>query len=204
MADWDRDRYERYGGRDRADRYGRDDYAGRWGSGDYRVNDDRDRAYDRHDYGRDFTSGYGGGYGTTGADYERTSGASGNYFGGGGYGSMRDYDTYRDAGAGAGRQSFRGRGPKNFQRSDERLRELISERLEEHDDIDASDIELTVSNGEVTLNGTVDSRRTKRLAEDLAATTYGIRDVHNNLRVDQGFFDRLKDTMRDTVRGREG
>jgi hypothetical protein len=34
----------------------------------------------------------------------------------------------------------------------------------------------------VTLDGTVDSRRTKNLAEDVAEQ-FGVADVHNNLRV---------------------
>jgi osmotically-inducible protein OsmY len=98
-------------------------------------------------------------------------------------------------------QSFRGRGPKGFQRSDERVRELVSERLEDHDAIDASDIEVTVNSGEVTLSGTVDDRRTKRLAEDVAESVAGVKDVHNNLKVDRNFFSRMADTIRDAVEG---
>jgi hypothetical protein len=96
-------------------------------------------------------------------------------------------------------QTFRGRGPKGFQRSDERVRELVSERLEDHDAIDASDIEVTVNGGEVTLSGTVDDRRTKRLAEDVAESVAGVKDVHNNLKVDRNFFSRMADTIRDAV-----
>jgi osmotically-inducible protein OsmY len=99
------------------------------------------------------------------------------------------------------KQSFRGRGPKGFQRSDERVRELVSERLEDHDAIDASDIEVTVNSGEVTLSGTVDDRRTKRLAEDVAESVAGVKDVHNNLKVDRNFFSRMADTIRDAVEG---
>ncbi|HEY0787114.1 MAG TPA: BON domain-containing protein [Thermoanaerobaculia bacterium] len=78
---------------------------------------------------------------------------------------------------------YSGRGPKGYQRSDERIREEVSERLTDDDRIDASGIELAVANGEVTLAGTVESRRMKRLAEDLAESVRGVRDVHNQLRV---------------------
>ncbi|HXR89686.1 MAG TPA: BON domain-containing protein, partial [Steroidobacteraceae bacterium] len=39
------------------------------------------------------------------------------------------------------------------------------------------------SNGEVTLNGAVDSRQAKRCAEDIADSVSGVRHVQNNLRV---------------------
>ena len=78
---------------------------------------------------------------------------------------------------------FRGRGPKGFQRSDERLREDVSEALAVHGDVDASQIEVGVGAGEVTLDGIVPDRRTKWLAEDCVLAVPGVRDVHNNLRV---------------------
>ena len=77
----------------------------------------------------------------------------------------------------------RGKGPVGYQRSDERLREMISEALADDDQLDASNIEVTVKNGEVTLSGSVDDRRAKRDAEDCACTVSGIRDLQNLLRV---------------------
>jgi osmotically-inducible protein OsmY len=79
--------------------------------------------------------------------------------------------------------SFAGRGPKGYQRSDDRIREDVSDRLAEHPDLDASDMEVKVSKGEVTLTGSVDSRWAKRLAEDLVEACPGVRDVMNHLRV---------------------
>ena len=99
------------------------------------------------------------------------------------------------------RPSFRGRGPKNYRRSDERLRELVSERLEDHEAIDASDMEVEVRDGVVTLTGTIDSRRTKRLAEDVALITTGVRDVQNALKIDPGFFGRMAERVREAVQG---
>ncbi len=81
------------------------------------------------------------------------------------------------------RPSYRGRGPKNYQRSDERIREEVCERLAVDHDIDASEIEVSVSSGVVTLGGSVQDRQMKRLAEDVSELVLGVRDVQNNLRV---------------------
>jgi osmotically-inducible protein OsmY len=83
-----------------------------------------------------------------------------------------------------GRTTFRG-----YRRSDERIREEIYERLMDHPGIDTSDMDVTVSNGEVTLEGTVDDRWEKRLAEDLAESVSGVTDVHNRLRTSNGATD---------------
>jgi osmotically-inducible protein OsmY len=77
----------------------------------------------------------------------------------------------------------RGRGPKGYTRSDERIREDVSDRLTDDWRIDASNIEVMVANGEVTLNGTVESREEKRRAEDIAESVSGVSHVQNNLRV---------------------
>lgn len=90
--------------------------------------------------------------------------------------------TQRSA-AGTGRH--RGRGPKNYTRSDDRIREDVSDRLSDDAHLDASDIEVSVNNGEVTLNGTVDERFAKRHAEDIAESVSGVSHLQNNLRVAQ-------------------
>jgi hypothetical protein len=90
------------------------------------------------------------------------------------YGEMRG----RDAGG-----SHIGRGPRGYQRSDDRIRDEVCERLARHPRIDASDVEVVVGNGEVTFQGTVDSRSAKRLLEDVAESVWGVREVHNQVRV---------------------
>jgi hypothetical protein len=80
-------------------------------------------------------------------------------------------------------QGFRGRGPKNYTRSDERIRDDLCERLSDADDIDASGLSVTVMQGVVTLDGEVPHRRMKHWAEDLAESCSGVRDVDNKLRV---------------------
>lgn len=76
-----------------------------------------------------------------------------------------------------------GKGPQGYKRSDERIKEDISERLAQHGQLDASGITVQVKEGEVTLTGTVDSRQAKRLAEDIVESCSGVGDVQNQLRV---------------------
>jgi hypothetical protein len=79
-----------------------------------------------------------------------------------------------------------GRGPEGYQRSDERIMEDVCERLTQHGQLDASRIRVEVRDCEVTLEGTVDSRGAKRMAEDAVESVSGVRDVQNNLRIRQG------------------
>ena len=78
--------------------------------------------------------------------------------------------------------SHRGRGPKNWKRSDESIREEIHHRMTEHHELDASDIDVNVNESEVTLQGSVSDRHAKRLAEDICHDCRGVRDVHNKLK----------------------
>jgi hypothetical protein len=85
----------------------------------------------------------------------------------------------------AGEQAdHRGKGPSGYRRSDARILEDISDRLTADSRVDASRIEVAVTDGEVTLAGEVDSKYAKRRAEDCADSVYGVRHVQNNLRVD--------------------
>jgi len=80
---------------------------------------------------------------------------------------------------------YAGRGPRGYRRSDERIREDINDHLTEDWYVDASDVEVTVNNGLVTLTGRVDSRDDKRRAEDIAESVSGVMDVSNQLRVER-------------------
>ncbi|MBA3893082.1 MAG: BON domain-containing protein [Gemmatimonadales bacterium] len=71
------------------------------------------------------------------------------------------------------------------------VREDVNEELTRHPDINASEIDVKVENGEVTLTGKVEDRHQKRLAEDLAERCSGVNDIHNQLKVDKGFFAKL-------------
>ena len=98
---------------------------------------------------------------------------------------------YADVASEHRRGRFFGRGPKGYRRSSERIQEEISDRLMTHPDIDASDIEVRVGDGVVTLMGTVEDRHEKRLAEYIAEDALGVDDVDNQLKVRHGFWATL-------------
>jgi BON domain-containing protein len=152
-------------------------------------------SYGRGYEGTDRESGWGGSMSGYGSSSQRFSGPSstgsrGQEFGGGygysGFGSSSGYSGYSEGQFGTGsrtRGRYTGRGPKNYTRSDDRIREDVSDRLEQHGEIDATEIEVRVENGEVTLEGTVEDRRMKRLAEDVVEDCPGVKQVHNRIRV---------------------
>lgn len=94
------------------------------------------------------------------------------------YSSFRDDDFYSERDRG-----FYGRGPKNWKWSDDRVKEQVSEALYRNYDVDASEIEVDVKDGVVTLTGSVDSRDAKRTAEACIENLNGVRDVNNRLRI---------------------
>ncbi|HEX8059654.1 MAG TPA: BON domain-containing protein [Cyclobacteriaceae bacterium] len=79
--------------------------------------------------------------------------------------------------------NHRGKGPKGFTRTDERIKEDINCRLTDDAYVDASNIEIGVENSEVTMTGTVPDRSSKRRAEDIAELVSGVSNVENRLRV---------------------
>lgn len=168
--------------------YGRQGgYGGGFGQGRYGEGGSRSRfEMDRPGEGRERyadAAGYGG---SSGTNAWRGYGAAGDYSRGWDdpYGEGQQYSPGAHAGERPGMRGagpHRGKGPRSYQRSDERLREMICERLSEDPDIDASDITVNVKDGRVALDGTVDSRQSKNLAEDVAEQFAG--DVQNNLRV---------------------
>jgi hypothetical protein len=82
-------------------------------------------------------------------------------------------------------ENYAGRGPKDYRRSDDRIREDVCDRFTDDPAVDASEIAVRVENGDVTLMGTVASREQKRRAEDLVERVTGVRDVSNQLRVNR-------------------
>jgi osmotically-inducible protein OsmY len=77
--------------------------------------------------------------------------------------------------------SYRGRGPKNYRRSDERLREIICELLTDDPFIDATDVIVEVSEGEVSVFGTVATRSQRRAIETLVLHLHGVTELHDQL-----------------------
>lgn len=100
-----------------------------------------------------------------------------------GYSSPRIGTGSTSTGVIRGMGGHRGKGPQNWQRSDERIREAVNEALTDHDHVDATHIEVTVSDGEVTLGGMVEDRAMKRIAEDCVEQILGVREVQNHIRL---------------------
>lgn len=90
------------------------------------------------------------------------------------------------------RGRFAGVGPKGYKRSDETVKEDVCRKLWEHPEIDASEIHVEVKNGEITLTGTVDSRRTRDLVEDICDNLIGVTDVNNQVRVKRQREDEMR------------
>jgi len=59
----------------------------------------------------------------------------------------------------------------------------VCDRLSQHWDLDASEIEVSVNGGEVTLTGSIADRDQKFRAENIADAVGGVNEVHNQLRV---------------------
>jgi osmotically-inducible protein OsmY len=98
--------------------------------------------------------------------------------GGNAWGGGRDGLERRTPGS-----SQSGTGPRFQRRSDDKIREEIWELLSNNADLDASEVEVLVEGGEVTLTGTVDSRDARWLTEDLVTSVSGVREVYNQLKV---------------------
>jgi osmotically-inducible protein OsmY len=157
-------------------------------------------------------SGYGrGGYGMAPGDtlrqdvdqelYGTSNSSLGSNFGAGvgnnrlGYGGFGRGQPERMAGAPRYGRSFEadygttrresqfGKGPRGYVRSDERLKDDISERLLRDHDVDASDIDIEVKNGKVTLTGSIADRRLKHYVEDTVEQCLGVQDIDNRLTV---------------------
>lgn len=130
----------------------------------------------------------------------------------------RDWIDYREGGGWNRQRSaaaeawrrpgpFTGMGPGGYERSDARLHDLICERLTQHGQVDARQMTVEVTGGEVTLAGTVHSRFEKRMAEQLVDAVWGVKDVHNRLRVAQAGQDRAQAAQNSSFQGgrlREG
>ena len=150
-----------------------------WGAGQGYVGGQGSYGRER-DWGRDSDwGGQGpGGFGVYRGTLSEQRESGGPWRGDREWGSVSGGEQY-----GMGR--YAGRGPRNYQRSDERIREEVCERLAHHPDIDATDIDIRVQSGEVTLQGHVTDRWAKRWAEDVAEGIFGVKEVHNQIRVQQ-------------------
>lgn len=123
-------------------------------------------------YGNNYNSGLNTGNYDTQWNYGQSNSGQGNY-------GQRNLMGNENMG------QHRGKGPKGYKRSDERIKEDINDRLSDDAHLDASGIEVNVNNGEVSLSGTVSDRNSKRRAEDIVDAISGVQNVENKLRLKQ-------------------
>lgn len=76
-----------------------------------------------------------------------------------------------------------GRGPRHWRRRDERIHDDVCRLLTDDGWVDASDLEVVVQEGEVTLTGTVADRRQRERALDIAESVRGVVDVMSRIRL---------------------
>jgi osmotically-inducible protein OsmY len=80
-----------------------------------------------------------------------------------------------------GREAQGSRGPRLRRKTDDSLAREIHEMLTTDPELNATDIEVVVEGGAVTLSGEVDHPDAKLLAEELTESVSGVRLVHNRL-----------------------
>jgi osmotically-inducible protein OsmY len=191
----------------REERYAPEDdfYRGRGDS-----DEDRGPVWGGREYGRGSLAGgreYGRGslggqreYGDR--EYTGLGGSRGREFDedqSGSWGMRQGQQREREGWRAAERGPHTGRGPRGYKRSDERIQEEVSDRLEDDDWLDASDIDVRSEDGVVILEGTVKNKEAKRRAEDLADSCKGVKDVMNRLRVEEeeGILERIGNALPD-------
>ena len=129
-------------------------------------------------YGQQGSFGQQGGYGQQEWGQQPQQGMMGTQTSqtGRGYGGMQ-------ASWGQSELSRSRKGPKNYARSDERIREMVCERLVEDPGVDVSEVSINVKDGCVELEGTVPSRQMRHRIEDVVDECWGVQDIENRIRV---------------------
>lgn len=189
------DEYDRYAYNNRGSNSNRGyghDYASQgdgYGASDssrnsrYRESDSWDTGRDASTSGRSFYNNNSGTYGMNSSQ----SGA--RNFDNNRYGNS-SYDNYsnnsfaqNDFRNSSDRSGHFGKGPKGWKRSDERIKEEVCEVLFRDQHLDATNIEVSVQDGNVTLSGTIDSRFGKRHAEECIEHLSGVEDIRNEIKI---------------------
>ncbi|MGZ3805651.1 MAG: BON domain-containing protein [Pseudobdellovibrionaceae bacterium] len=98
-------------------------------------------------------------------------------------GYNKTYGPYGSVARGWVDRPHAGKGPKNYQRSDESLNDEIFKKLTLDPDIDATNIEVEVKEGSVLLTGWVPERKMRYWAEEVITKVRGVSDINNQIKV---------------------
>ncbi len=90
-------------------------------------------------------------------------------------------NTEWDRGFGHQTPSYYGVGPKGWHLSDEKIRDNICEALARNIHLDASGLEVEVSDGVVHLKGEVNDKLMKREAEKIVNNQFGVKDYKDEI-----------------------
>jgi len=115
----------------------------------------------------------------TGGQFARSQyGMGANY-----YADRFDHSSRGYGFSGPVNSGFAGIGPKGYKKSDERLHEEACEALYRNPWVDASEVDVKVKDGVITVSGTVRTREEKREAESCMENISGVVDIRNELRL---------------------
>ncbi|MBD64388.1 MAG: hypothetical protein CME62_04230 [Halobacteriovoraceae bacterium] len=81
---------------------------------------------------------------------------------------------------------YTGIGPKGWKRPDGNIKEEACSILERDQYVNASDLDVNVDDGVITLSGTIKNRQMKRRAENILENISGIHDIQNSLKLNTG------------------
>src|SRR5678816_2711985 len=70
------------------------------------------------------------------------------------------------------------------QLDDREIRDLVRERLSEHNGLDVDDIVVVVTNGAIALSGRVGTEAERRIAEHILTDVLGVEEFTNDLVID--------------------
>lgn len=84
-------------------------------------------------------------------------------------------------------EDYSGIAPKGYQRPDEIILEHIADRLTWSPAVDATEISISVKDGNVVVAGTVPERSMIYIVDELVESVRGVKDFENHLKVQRNF-----------------
>ncbi|RYZ10010.1 MAG: BON domain-containing protein [Myxococcales bacterium] len=123
--------------------------------------------------------GYGGFGGSAGYSGAGAGGVSGGYAGGG-HGEPPSAEPWQP-------------GPDT--RHDDRIHDDVRIRLEQADEVNPSEVQISVEAGVVTLSGQVATREMRTAAVEIAERVPGVHRVKNEIHIEQPLVDEIREKL---------